>query len=65
TKDRAAYPIKSKQINIPEHRAEASEIGRSLIEKIFLTQDESEKHLVVDLHGDLGGNLILAVTITF
>ena len=52
-------------MNIPEHRAEASEIGRSLIEKIFLTQDESEKHLVVDLHGDLGGNLILAVTITF
>ena len=52
-------------MNIPEQRAEASEIERSLIEKIFLTRDESEKRLVVDLHGDLAGNLIPAVTITF
>jgi site-specific DNA recombinase len=51
-------------MNMPEHRAEASEIVRSLIEKIVLTLDESENRLVADLHGDLAGILTLAATTT-
>ena len=47
-------------LNTPEHRAEATEIVRSLVEKIVLTPDESENRLVADLHGDLAGILTLS-----
>ncbi|MCD1628274.1 recombinase family protein, partial [Seohaeicola saemankumensis] len=47
-------------MNTPEHRAEATEIVRSLVEKIVLTPDESENRLVADLHGDLAGILTLS-----
>jgi site-specific DNA recombinase len=43
-----------------DSRPEASELVRSLIEKIVLTPDERENRLIVDLHGDLAG--ILAIS---
>ena len=48
-------------LNILEHRAEAVEVIRSLVEKIVLSPDESENRLVANLHGDLAG--ILAVSV--
>ena len=47
-------------LNGDEHRAEAAELIRSLVEKVVLTPDESENRLVADLYGDLAG--ILAVS---
>jgi site-specific DNA recombinase len=47
-------------LNLPEHRAEAVEVVRSLIEKIVLTPDESENRLMSDLHGNLAGILSLS-----
>jgi site-specific DNA recombinase len=47
-------------LNAEDSRPEASELIRSLIEKIVLTPDEREDRLVVDLHGDLAG--ILAIS---
>jgi len=47
-------------LNTPEHRAEAIDVVRSLVEKIVLTLDESENRLVADLHGNLAGILTLA-----
>ena len=44
----------------PEHRAEAVEVVRSLVEKIVLTPDESENRLVADLYGDLAGILSMS-----
>ncbi|WP_299861649.1 recombinase zinc beta ribbon domain-containing protein [uncultured Roseobacter sp.] len=47
-------------LNLPEHRAEAVEVVRSLIEKIVLTPDESENRLISGLHGNLAGILSLS-----
>ncbi|MFV1566720.1 MULTISPECIES: recombinase family protein, partial [unclassified Phaeobacter] len=47
-------------LNSQEHRAEAIDAVRSLIEKIVLTPDESENRLVSDLHGSLAGILALS-----
>ncbi|EAP78133.1 recombinase family protein [Roseovarius nubinhibens] len=47
-------------MNTPEHRSEAGDIVRSLIEKIVLSPHESENRLVADLHGNLAGILTLA-----
>lgn len=47
-------------LNDPEHRAEAAEIVRSLIDKIVITPHQDEKRLVVDLVGDLAGILSIA-----
>ena len=47
-------------LNEPEHRAEAVEIVRSLVDKIVVTFDQDEQRLVVDLHGDLAGILSVA-----
>ena len=49
-------------MNMPEHRAEASEVARSLIDEIVLTLDESENRLVADLCGVLAGILAIAAT---
>ena len=47
-------------LNSTEHRTEATEVVRSLIEKVVLTPDESEDRLLVDLHGDLAGILTIS-----
>ncbi|MBO9462445.1 recombinase family protein [Labrenzia sp. R5_0] len=47
-------------MNVAEHRAEAADIVRSLIEKIVLTPDESENRLVADLFGNLAGILAMS-----
>ena len=47
-------------LNVPEHRAEAADVVRSLVEKIVLTPDVGENRLVADLHGDLAGILGMA-----
>ncbi len=47
-------------LNTPEHRAEATEVVRSLIDKIVLTPDVGENRLVSDLHGSLAGILGMA-----
>ncbi|MEM7172433.1 MAG: recombinase family protein [Pseudomonadota bacterium] len=47
-------------LNVEEHRTEAAELIRSLIEKVTLTPNADESGLVVDLHGDLAGILSLA-----
>ena len=48
-------------LNTTEHRAEATEVVRSLIDKIVLTPDVGENRLVSDLHGSLAGILGVAV----
>ncbi|MEM9640120.1 MAG: recombinase family protein, partial [Pseudomonadota bacterium] len=48
-------------LNTPEHRAEATEVVRSLIDKIVLTPDVGENRLVSDLHGSLAGILGMAI----
>ena len=47
-------------LNVPEHRAEAADVVRSMVEKIVLTPDVGENRLVSDLHGDLAGTLGMA-----
>ena len=49
-------------LNDENHRAEASELIRSLIEKIVLTPDPESGELVLDLHGDLAGILDMAAS---
>ena len=46
----------------PAHRAEVTDIIRSLVEKVVLTPHESENRLVADLHGDLAGILAMSVS---
>jgi site-specific DNA recombinase len=46
-------------LNNPDHRHEAAEMIRSLIEKITLTP-KPEGGLTIDLHGDLAGILTIA-----
>ena len=47
-------------LNVPEHRAEAADVVRSMVEKIVLTPDVGENRLVSDLHGSLAGILGMA-----
>ena len=47
-------------LNEEDHRAEAAELIRSLIDKVVLSPAEDEGSLVVDLHGDLAGILTMA-----
>ena len=49
-------------LNEPDHRAEAAQIIRSLVEKIVLRRCTDGKRLIVDLHGDLAGILKVAST---
>jgi DNA invertase Pin-like site-specific DNA recombinase len=46
--------------NDPEHRAEAAELIRALIDKIVLTPNEENDDLTIDLIGDLAGILWMA-----
>jgi len=46
--------------NEPEHRQEAANLLRALIEHIELTPDENDDDLNVDLYGDLAGILQIA-----
>ena len=48
-------------LNTDDHRAEASELLRSLIDRIVLTPDHNRTKLTVDLQGDLAGILSVAV----
>ena len=47
-------------LNDEEHRAEATELVRALIDKIILTPSQEKDRLVVDLVGDLAGILAIA-----
>ena len=47
-------------LNEEDHRAEAAELIRSLVEKVVLTPTADRTALVVDLHGDLAGILTMA-----
>ncbi|MCB9987722.1 MAG: recombinase family protein [Rhodospirillales bacterium] len=47
-------------LNDEEHRAEAADLLRNLVEKIVLTPREGEQELAIDLHGDLAGILSVA-----
>ena len=47
-------------LNEEDHRAEAAELIRSLIDKVVLTPDNERQSLVIDLHGDLAGILSVA-----
>ena len=47
-------------LNSPDHRPEAADILRGLIEKIELSPDKEGKKLEIDLYGDLAGILITA-----
>ena len=47
-------------LNSDEHRAEASDIIRSLIDSIVLTPNEKEDRLMINLVGDLAGILSFA-----
>lgn len=47
-------------LNDPQHRPEAAEIIRSLIDRIVLTPVDGEKRLSIDLMGDLAGILTMA-----
>lgn len=47
-------------LNEPDHRAEAAQIVRSLIDKIVLRPFTNGRRLIVDLHGDLAGILAMA-----
>jgi site-specific DNA recombinase len=58
------YAVEVKNIitslNSEEHRIEAAELLRKLIEKIVLTPNDEKTGLVIDLHGDLAGILHIA-----
>ncbi len=47
-------------LNEDDHRAEAAELIRSLIERVVLSPASDEKSLIIDLHGDLAGILSMA-----
>ncbi len=47
-------------LNSEEHRTEASEIVRSLVDRIVLTPSEDRDHPIIDLEGDLAGILAIA-----
>ncbi|MCL4678076.1 MAG: recombinase family protein [Alphaproteobacteria bacterium] len=47
-------------LNSPEHRSEAAEMIRSLVEKIVFTPKENGHGLDMDLHGSLAGILTIA-----
>ena len=47
-------------LNNQEHRQEAADLIRSLIEKIILTPKEDNSGLYIDLKGDLAGILTMA-----
>jgi site-specific DNA recombinase len=47
-------------LNEDQHRSEAAELLRGLVEKIVLVPDAARKELAIDLHGDLAGMLSLA-----
>ncbi|MEM7746198.1 MAG: recombinase family protein [Pseudomonadota bacterium] len=47
-------------LNAPEHRDEAAQLIRTLIDRIVLTPDPTGTRLVVDLEGDLAGILAIA-----
>ncbi len=47
-------------LNDGDHRTEAADILRSLIDKIVLTPHEKEERLMIDVHGDLAGILQIA-----
>ncbi|PJB70265.1 MAG: resolvase [Alphaproteobacteria bacterium CG_4_9_14_3_um_filter_47_13] len=49
-------------MNDPEHRHEAAELVRSLVDKVvFLPKEGSQDGLTMDLHGDLAGILTIAL----
>ena len=50
-----------RSLNDEAHRHEASELIRSLIQKIVLTPDPQSSGLLIDVHGDLAGILNIAV----
>jgi len=47
-------------LNEPEHRHEAADLIRGLIDKIVLTPKEDDSGLYIDLKGDLAGILNMA-----
>ncbi len=47
-------------LNGDEHRDEAADLIRSLVDRIVLTPDPAKKRLTVDLEGDLAGILAIA-----
>jgi site-specific DNA recombinase len=47
-------------LNVEDHRAEAAELIRSLIDRVVLTRSSDRDELVIDLHGDLAGILAVA-----
>ena len=47
-------------LNNAYHRAEASQLIRTLVEAIIVKPDEKHERLVVDLKGDLAGILAIA-----
>ena len=50
----------SEALNTEEHRQEAAELLRSLVDKIELQPVAGEDRLAIDLHGDLAGILTMA-----
>ncbi len=49
-----------KSLNSPDHRYEAADLIRGLIDKVVLTPREKESGLYIDLKGDLAGILTMA-----
>ena len=47
-------------LNSEDHRAEASELIRSLIDRIILSPSEDRDRPIIDLQGDLAGILAIA-----
>ena len=56
-----AFPVATAVEDAQDHRHEASELIRSLIQKIVLTPDPHSSGLLIDVHGDLAGILNIAV----
>ena len=50
-----------RSLNDDAHRHEATELIRSLIQKVVLTPDPKSAGLLIDVHGDLAGILNIAV----